>query len=566
VDSIRGRTLIFCGDALGACEFSHAKSPDDGLPVVVVDEEIYRLLPSLVIATVDKFAQMPWKGEVQMLFGQVQRYCPRHGFLTADLEHPEQSHRAYRGLPAVAVQEHGPLRPPDLIIQDELHLITGPLGSLVGIYETAVDALCSWTLDGKTVRPKVIASTATIRRASDQVNRLFMRRLMVFPPSGISHRDSFFAQQVAPSDALPGMRYLGICAPGRRLKAALIRVYIACLCAGQLLYEKYGMAADPWMTLVGYFGSIRELGGMRRLYEDDIRTRARRMRQRGLGDRLLGNPDELTSRKTAADIPDILDHLEVKFDPEAEAVRLEQRKQGERVGKQPLDVVLATNMISVGVDVQRLGLMVVAGQPKLTAEYIQATSRVGRSHPGLVVTVHNWARPRDLSHYESFIHYHRTSHKQVETPTVTPFAAGARERALSATFTAILRLQGERYNPNEAAGEVRERDGAVLHAANALTERVSETVDRTSADEVRTELENRIDHWMSEARRVRQGGAQLVYQSREGHAASLLHKPGEDSWGKFTCLNSLREVEQTVDLILVGPWPSSQNDQGGGPA
>ncbi|MEW6730706.1 MAG: DISARM system helicase DrmA, partial [Acidobacteriota bacterium] len=257
-----GRTLIYCGDPFGRCLFDEKNSSTEGLPIVVVDEEIYRRLPSLLISTVDKFAQMPWNGATQMLFGQVEAYCQRHGFKSPEIE--DSSHPRRQALLSTKLASHNPLRPPDLIIQDELHLISGPLGTLVGLYETAVDKLASWEVDGKQVRPKVIASTATIRQAKEQVYNLFLRKVQVFPPQCLDANDNFFARQRIPSDKDPGRRYLGICAPGRRLTAALIRVYIAILSASQAMYLKYATAADPWMTLVGYFNSLRELAGMRR--------------------------------------------------------------------------------------------------------------------------------------------------------------------------------------------------------------------------------------------------------------------------------------------------------------
>ena len=418
----RCRTLTYCGDVLGRCPFTAKQSPLEGIPVLVVDEEIYRRLPTLLIATVDKFAQMPWNGKVQMLFGQVESYCDRHGFRSPEIE-DKDSHPKRDWLPTAKTIPHARLRPPDLIIQDELHLISGPLGTLVGLYETAVDKLCSWEVNGKIVRPKVIASTATIRKAGDQVHATFLRKVNVFPAHGLDVRDNFFSLQRPPSETLPGRRYIGICAPGRRLKVALIRVYVALLSAAQTLYDKkgYGKDADPWMTLIGYFNSMRELGGMRRLVDDDVRTRLGKMEQRGLSRRSLYSIDELTSRKDSTDIPEVLDHLESAFDLAAEANRKEMQKKGrfKELPKRPLDVLLATNMVSVGVDVQRLGLMVVAGQPKTTAEYIQSTSRVGRRFPGLVFTVFNWTRPRDLSHYERFEHYHATFYKHVEALSVS---------------------------------------------------------------------------------------------------------------------------------------------------
>ena len=445
-----GRTLMYCGDQRGRCLFSKRKASGEGLPVVVVDEEVYRMLPSMLIATVDKFAQMPWNGRTQMLFGRVQKHCERHGFITPEVE-DRDSHRAAGGLPAVTATEHSPLRPPDLIIQDELHLISGPLGSMVGLYETVVDELCSWHLDGRRVRPKVVASTATIRSAQSQVNQLFLRRVEIFPPSGTWVGDNFFSLRRLASPEHPARRYVGICAPGKRLKAVLIRVYVALLSAAQKLYEQQGEDVDPWMTLVGYFNSLRELGGMRRLVDDDARMRLRRMSERGLADRPPPIVEELTSRRASSDIPYVLDRLELPFSPKADEERAKARKERRQPKPRPYDVLLATNMVSVGVDVQRLGLMVVAGQPKTTAEYIQATSRVGRRHPGLVVTVYNWARPRDLSHYERFEHYHATFYERVESLSVTPFAARALDRGLSALLVSLVRLQDALYNDNPSS-------------------------------------------------------------------------------------------------------------------
>ena len=269
---------------------------------------------------------------------------------------------------------------------------------MVGLYESAVDELSSWKLDGKVVRPKVIASTATVRKAEEQVKHVFLRRVTVFPPHGLDIEDNFFLVQ-RPVEEKPGRLYLGICSPGSSRPAVLIRLYVALLTGAQMLFDRFGAAADPYMTLVGYFNSLRELGGMRRLAEDDVQTRAfrvqmSRVRRPGLKQRSIRIVDELTGRVSSKEIPKKLDHLETKF-------KATWSKEEARA----VDIMLATNMLSVGVDVNQLGLMAVNGQPKSTAEYIQATSRVGRSFPGLVCTVLTWSRPRDLSHYESFEHY-----------------------------------------------------------------------------------------------------------------------------------------------------------------
>jgi hypothetical protein len=543
-DRDRGRTLLTCSDVSGQCEFTPRNSPGEGLPVVVVDEEVYRLLPALVIATVDKFARMPWEGRVQALFGQVSRRCERHGYLTPGDARCAGSHPRRGSLPAVTVLECEPLRPPDLIIQDELHLISGPLGSLVGLYETAIDELCGWTVDGEAVRPKVIASTATIRRARDQVGRLFDRRLQVFPPPGLDARDSFFALQrdsEEDRELRPGRRFLGVCAPGRRFKQALIRVYVAQLqAAWTILGRQPGPEADAYMTLVGYFNSLRELGGMRRLVEDDVQSR---MFGRGGEGRGRLSLEELTSRKSAADIPRTLDALAIRRESQ------DARKQARDGDAWSIDVLLATNMISVGVDVPRLGAMVVAGQPKSTSEYIQATSRVGRSHPGLVIAVYNWARPRDLSHYETFCHYHRTLYRQVEAFSVTPFAPRALDRGLTGVLASLLRLCGTVWNPNAGAGLVDPADPRAKRARAVIRDRASSHLGHAGAQALEDRIDAQLDEWRKEAA---VGQRTLVYQARgkSDSDVSLLKEPGIEGWDRWTVPTSMRNVETAVPLKL----------------
>lgn len=546
------RTRIFCGDILGRCPFSRKQSKEEGLPIVVVDEEIYRRLPTLLIATVDKFAQMPWKGETQMLFGRVDGYCERHGFRSPEIEDSD-SHPARYGLPKAATRPINPLRPPDLIIQDELHLISGPLGTLVGLYETAVDQLATWEVEGKLVRPKVIASTATIRQAQDQVHNLFVRQVQIFPPHGLEVSDNFFSRQQEPSEDFPGRRYLGICATGRRLKAATIRVYTAVLASSQALFNDYGDRVDPWMTLVGYFNSMRELGGTRRLVDDDIQQRLNKMERRGLANRPRLTVEELTSRKSSTDIPNVLDWLETPFEGE--------RKRG-KDKTTPLDVLLATNMISVGVDVPRLAVMVATGQPKTTAEYIQATSRVGRRYPGIVFTIFNWARPRDLSHYERFEHYHATFYQHVESLSLTPFSSGAIDRGLSALLVILVRLAKSEFNFNNRAGRIRRDDPDVQAAIQTIVQRAwYVSASSEVRDFVKRELESRLDYWLDQAQDTA-GGKVLGYQpEKDGLTVGLLKQPGSLDWEKFTCLNSLRNVEPTIGLILNSSVPTDDSSR-----
>lgn len=537
-----GRTLQYCSDEMGRCPFSKRQSPDEGIPMVVVDEEIYRRLPTLIIATVDKFAQMPWRGETQMLFGRVTGLCERHGYLSPDMPEQCHSHRGRGKLPPTKRRTVPNLRPPDLIIQDELHLINGPLGTMVGLYETAVDALCRWeTNEGKAVAPKIIASTATIRRAKEQVNAVFARDVSVFPPPAVDADDNFFSKRTPSTDDSPGRLYVGICAPGTTRAGTLISIYTAYMAAAQIMYAEHASAADPWMTTVGYFNALRELGSMRRAVEDSVRSRLERREDAGKRYVNFQNVEELTSRKSAEDIPKILDRLENQF------VRDENGRYPE--GKIPLDVVLATNMISVGVDVDRLGLMIAAGQPKATAEYIQATSRVGRKFPGVVGTVYSWTRPRDLSHYERFEHYHATFYRQVEALSVTPFADRALDRGLSGVLTALIRLLDTTFNHNHGAGEFVKTHPLVQQARELLKARARRvTHNEKTVIYVDQSINSRLDKWSKE---TVQESARLGYRvKKDSETIGILKDPIEESYAIFTALNSMRDVEATAGLIL----------------
>lgn len=376
------------------------------LPVWTVDEDIYRRLPSLMIGTTDKYAQLARESKTGLLFGI------------------GTSHAA-----------------PSLIIQDELHLISGPLGTISGLYEIAVDELCSH----RGSRPKIIGSTATIRRAGSQIRALFNRRAEQFPPPGLDHGNSGFA---ATDNEDPGRLYVGVTTAGRSAKFTLQAVMASLLQA----------AADPaipdsqsdaYWTLVAYFNSLRELGGALTLARDDVGRSVEQYAKRRLAEpeRDVTQPVELTSRVSASEINEILDLLELP-----------------RGKEQCVSAVLASNMISVGVDVTRLGVMVVNGQPKSIAEYIQTTSRVGRgSVPGLVVSICNANKPRDRSRFETFQNWHRSLYRNVEATGVTPFAERARERALHAAFVICARhlIPELRETPAEA-GRVRAELEAIL--------------------------------------------------------------------------------------------------------
>ena len=533
---------------------------DRKLPIVGVDESIYRRLPCFIIATVDKFASLPWVGQTANLFGKVSTY-DNHGFYGAATPNQKGTSRLVKSL-----------SPPDLIIQDELHLISGPLGTMVALYETAIEALCTYEQNSKPIKPKIIASTATVRRANKQIQALFGRQHVdVFPPPGPDRRDSFFAETVTSKDQNARL-YVGIAAQGRSLKVVLLRSYLTLLSAAQKLWEEAGGAknpknpVDPYMTLLGYFNSLRELGGSRRIVEDEVRSRLstysdRKRQGESLGmflNRIIADdPTELTSRVNTSEVAASKGQLEKTFsNPKKEAI----------------DVVLATNMISVGLDIQRLGLMVVLGQPKTTAEYIQATSRVGRDdqRPGLVITLMNVHRPRDRSHYERFQTWHNTFYRAVEATSVTPFSSRAIDRGLAGVAVALARLGHDAMTAPKQAATIHEHRAALEFVAKTISDRAqSHDKDQDNSEELRQRLRRRILDLFDSWERVAEDAGALQYEKEEGGAPPLLYTPLDaalrtksDYAQKFIAQRSLRDVEHTVNLWIVNPHGHSIAGEG----
>jgi hypothetical protein len=422
---------------------------------------------------------------------------------------------------------------------------------MVGLYEAAVDELATWQVKGKEISPKIIASTATIRRAEEQGKLLFARKVHVFPPPGVDAEDNFFAH--TPQNA-EDRSYVGVCAVGVRQVSVLHRVYGAFLAASQKLALDHGGASlptpvDPWMTLVGYFNSLRELGGMRRVVEDRLGSLLWSLAERGLARRGRPRVEELTSRLESTQIPEVLATLERPV--ATSRPRLKDRPRGKRPPP-TLDVLLATNMISVGVDVNRLGLMVVASQPRSTSEYIQATSRIGRHHPGVVCTVYHWNRPRDLSHYERFAHYHKTFYRQVEASSVTPFAPGALERGLPGVLVGLIRQLELDLNANSRAQSMSLDHSAVKRARAALIRRVeAATDDARLGRELKEQITALLDRWLQQIRSRSQGEKIGYRASRDGDTRALLSTLGQGDDGRgIPCMTSLRDVEPDVPLLL----------------
>ncbi len=475
------------------CEFhSH-------LPIQVVDEGLYHNPPSLLIGTIDKFARLTWVAEAASFFGK------------------------------------NITRPPSLIIQDELHLISGPLGTIAGIYEAGFDSIIK-TL---THKPKVIAATATIRSANQQVNRLFGRRVSIFPPSGLDEADSFFSKE---DHNNPGRLYVGIMPSGHTGQTGLVQLAAALLQAPQeVCFDD--ITRDSYWTLPIYHNSRRELGKTMTLARDDIPARIGVISNSRIPPRDISSVEELSANVKGPRIPEIIAKLEKDIKSNDEVV----------------DVLPCTNMISVGVDIGRLGMMLIAGQPKTTAEYIQASSRVGRKKsrpPGIVFIQYSATKPRDRSHYEFFKNYHQALYRHVEPTSVTPWAMPAIERALHASLIALVRMSG--YLTENKNAKYFDKDSKIFKQLKATFEqRIEESMlgmNDKEKNNVFDYLNKIIDEWHEKA-----NCSKSPINCYENKGAGKQHKALFKSFDRNTrdndawnTLNSMRSVDTETHILVRG--------------
>lgn len=489
------------------CEFESA------LPIQVVDEELYENPPTLLFGTVDKFAMLPWKNDAGSFF---------------------------------ATSSHN--RTPELIIQDELHLISGPLGTIIGLYETAIDALCS----SNGLKPKIIASTATIRRAKDQISSLYNREVKQFPSPGIDANDSFFAYE-ADKNEKPGRQYVGIMPSGKTKAMMEVRTIAAILQRVHMMNLPYEVK-DKFWTLAVYFNSLRDLSKCMTLVDDDVKDFIRRTAQRfgrRNSARPIGSADELTSRISTSQLNETLEKLE----------QLEYSKSNQEEKKYPINVLLATNMISVGVDVARLNVMLLVGQPKLTSEYIQASSRIGRTYPGVAFTLYDGAKSRDRSHYEQFRAYHESFYKYVEPTGVTPFSKPARDRALHAIMVSLMRHKYGISRDIDAAMFAKDMDG-IKDIEHYILNRIREINDRSEfdfadeTDEILNEMSKFWSDWqlkveITEGKNFFYGDRYIVSEPPSDSKRLMKVFGQETSDAAKETLTSMRNVDRSVRAGLI---------------
>jgi len=442
--AVADKVVTHCPDS--QCQFF------EHLPVYLVDEEIHKVKPTFIIGTVDKFAMLAWNSNIRSLFG-------------------------------IGDSGQRDVAPPGLIIQDELHLISGPLGSMTGFFETIIDELCTDRRGVNSYRPKIVCSTATIRRYEEQVRALYARnKVKLFPPPALDEDDSFFANYAIDEngDFMPGRKYLGINSPILgSMQTLQVRALTSLLQAPMVLPEG---ERDPWWTLLLFFNSLRELGTTITLLHSDIPNHLKVLQNRlGLNYdqiRRLKKIEELTSRLSNDEVSVAIDKLKQTYDDKGNVI----------------DISLASNIIEVGVDIDRLSLMSVIGQPKTTAQYIQVTGRVGRrwfERPGLIVTLYSATKPRDRSHFEKFRSYHQMLYAQVEPTSVTPFSPRVIDRALHAIMVAYVRQFGEK---NEVGTPRPFPQHLIDEIERVILNRVS-AVDRSELDNVKQVFMKKRKQW-----------------------------------------------------------------------
>lgn len=495
------------------CDFTKS------LPIQIVDEELYRSPPTLLFGTVDKFAMLPWDGRIGAFFGV------------------GKDNRA-----------------PELIIQDELHLISGSLGTIVGLYETAIDSICGQ----KGVKPKVIASTATIRRAKEQCSALYNREVVQFPAPGLDAEDSFFAKEaeVDYEKGVYGRKYVGIMPSGKTKAMAEIRATAA------LLQKAYTMelpdaVKDKLWTLTVYFNSLKDLGKASTLVDDDVKDFIVRTANRMFTSRrLVVGADELTSRVSTTELNETLDKLE----------KIEYSKENMDAKRYASNILLATNMISVGIDVARLNVMLMVGQPKLTGEYIQASSRVGRSYPGVAFVQYDATKSRDRSHYERFRPYHESFYRFVEPTGATPFSRPARERALHAVCVSMLRHMEGMHEDKDAINFDKERmQDTVQKIEDYIIERVEGINTRSAGQskedvgEISAEIREFFDTWQEYVDMCNNEepavplyfGRRFMVAPPSADMRRLLKQHGSGSDVAITTLTSMRNVDTPVSGSII---------------
>jgi hypothetical protein len=523
-------TVVFrCDDPV--CDFGldPRKPGSPPLPIVVIDEDIYENPPNMLIGTVDKFALLPWKPEIRSIFG-----------ITKDGTHS--------GVP------------PTLIIQDELHLISGPLGSMVGAYETIVEELCTKRIGDMVISPKIVASTATISRADDQVKALYARdQVMLFPPSGLDAGDSFFAREDRYDDGTlkPGRLYVGIMAPGHgSLQTTEARVFATLLQYPVIMDILNGDESerDPWWTLLSFFNSLRELGGAATLLVADARDYLRVILNRHgypyTQIRQLLNWEELTSRVRSDRIPLIIQKLEIPFSRDEKGYV-----------KDTVEVCLASNIIEVGVDIDRLSLMTIVGQPKTTSQYIQVSGRIGRSQeaPGLVAVMYSQSKPRDRSHFERFRSYHQRLFAQVEPTSVTPFSPPAIDRALHAIIVGIERqLSSMKNATNPRPFPLTKGTGLRERVENKIKQRAI-TVDPDEQQAVYKKFLQRLNEWRA-WNPSEYGGFGSVPENPPLMFPAGSLEPDEWNGHSWPTLSSLRDVDATCEAEITTYYNEPQED------
>jgi hypothetical protein len=408
----------------------HCPSCDRDLPVSITDDEVYRYLPAILVATVDKLATVAFNPHYSHLTHGPAHRCPDHGFVTF----PQGSSRERRCLARqycdrspkdwARVSPYDPA--PALVIQDELHLLAEELGTFAAHYETLWQHLCR---TGSGLPSKILAATATISDYANQVRQLYALQPRRFPSEGWLDGQSFYAQR---HDDLTRRLFVGALpslmdtasfslACGDAIRRELERLRgldSADLIAQLKLTSVRPEEVDEW--LFAYELQLYYVN--RKTDADRVLTHASRVGQSG--DPAPFEAQRLTGANRLAEISDVIR-------------RIERETINTPAGRR-LAVIAGTSLVSHGVDLARLNIQFVLGMPSTLAYYVQATSRAGRSAVGLIFTALNRYHLRDRSMFHFFQPTHLYINTLVEPVALNRFSLHGPGKTAGGLLAALL--------------------------------------------------------------------------------------------------------------------------------
>ncbi len=525
----------------------------DRLPIYITDADIYQFLPTVIVSTVDKLALIGQNQRFANLFGRFDLVCGRHGASfrgTGDPYRKCDAAIAYAKNPTdlsthlhtcggkkvyYEFQDPGPA----LLIQDELHLLSEEMGTFDAHYETAALEM----MRSLGARPwKIVAATATIERFEQHVEHLYLKQARQFPCPGPGAYDSFY-YRLNPESI--GRIFVGVLGVGRKHTPAVTRLtsllyqelQVARDRAAENLAEacaRYGLpqlSAPEFAELVFRYELVLTYV-LTRKGSDQVAEAIRSRVCRELGE-LSPDHGELVLQMFNGDVdtPTMLAAME-----EIELAQADTSTPAERIRG-----VVATNIISHGVDINRFNIIVFAGFTRLVAEYIQASARVGRAVPGISFLVVTPQSERDRSIFQRFAKFHEYLDRMVDPSAINRWPAQALERTVAGVLSGYLM--------GVAANQMGRRIASVQDFQHLLGGRGAEPLSEDAVLAWVTRALGANSAPYPEYRR----DLELVVRKRYAQLAnSPLHQGQYDYFNIFlNAMRSLRDIDDPAEIAVV---------------